>query len=185
MRSLVVQMAVSLDGIVDGPRSVTSDPDPEVDQWLIEPVRHAGAHLMGRVTYFGMAAYWPTDTSAFAEPMNTIPKVVFSTTLEQADWAGTQIARGDVSEEIAALKQQPGGDLFAYGGPTFVNGLIRRDLVDLYRLLVKPGAVGTGTHLFDDLPATVNLELLDVTRFPSGCLGIEYKPRAAGTADPG
>lgn len=86
---------------------------------------------MGRITYVGMAAHWPTATDDFAGPMNTIPKIVFSQTLDRADWVETRIARGDLTDEITALKQQSGGDLIAHGGATFVQELSRRGLVDL------------------------------------------------------
>jgi hypothetical protein len=76
----------------------------------------AGAHLMGRVTYEEMAAFWPTSTSDYARSMNEIPKVVFSKTLKQAGWAETRIAGGDLREEIGRLKREPGNDLIAYGG---------------------------------------------------------------------
>ena len=77
------------------------------------------------------------------------------------------------------MKQQPGGDIIAHGGPTFVQELSRRGLVDLYRLLILPGAVGGGAPLFKDLTATINLELLDAQLFPSGAIGVVYRPRTA------
>jgi dihydrofolate reductase len=177
VRKLVLQMGVSLDGFVAGPRHVTSPPDDEVDNWKIESLHDAGAHLMGRVTYLEMAAHWPTATDNFAAPMNDIPKVVFSKSLEKATWAGTRIARGDLTGEINTLKQQPGGDLIAHGGPTFVQELSRRGLVDLYRLLILPGAVGGGAGPFGELSDTINLELLETTPFPSGAIGVVYRPR--------
>jgi dihydrofolate reductase len=172
-------MGVSLDGIVAGPRSVTAPQDDQADRWKIEALRDAGTHIMGRVTYLEMAAHWPSATDGFAAPMNNIPKVVFSKTLDKADWAESQIARGDITQEITALKHQPGGDIIAHGGPTFVQELSRRGLVDVYRLLVMPGAVGTGSPLFKDLPDTINLELLDAKTFPSGAIGLIYQPRDA------
>jgi dihydrofolate reductase len=74
---------------------------------------------MGRVTYEEMASFWPTSTSDYARPMNEIPKVVFSKTLQHADWPETRIARGELGEEIERLKREPGNDLIAYGGATF------------------------------------------------------------------
>jgi dihydrofolate reductase len=173
----MLQMGVSLDGYVAGPRHVTASPDDEADNWKIETLPNAGAHLMGRVTYLEMAAHWPTATDKFAAPMNDIPKVVFSKSLEEATWAGTRIARGDLTDEITTLKQQPGGDLIAHGGTTFVQDLSRRGLVDLYRLLILPGAVGGGGALFGELSDTIDLELLEARPFPSGAIGVVYRPR--------
>jgi dihydrofolate reductase len=87
---------------------------------------------------------WPTSTSDYAWPMNEIPKVVFSRTLERADWPETRIARGDLSEEIGRLKREPGNDLIAYGGATLDQAPSRLGLVDEYRLMVQPAALGAG-----------------------------------------
>jgi dihydrofolate reductase len=99
---------------------------------------------MGRVTYEEMAAFWPTSTSDYARPMNEIPKVVFSKTLDHADWAETRIAREDLREEIERLKREPGNDLIAYGGARFDQALSRLGLVDEYRLMIQPAALGAG-----------------------------------------
>jgi dihydrofolate reductase len=104
--------------------------------------------------------------------------VAFSKTLDKADWPEAEVARGDITEEITALKQQPGGDLVAHDGPTFVHELSRRGIVDLYRLVVQPGAVGLGSPFFKDLADTIDLELLDARPFPSGAIGlVVYQPR--------
>src|SRR5205085_8427926 len=123
MRRLILQTSVSIDGYVaalDGshPWSEGSEEDEAFKRWILDSVWAAGAHLMGRVTYEEMAAYWPTSTSEYAPPMNEIPKVVFSRTLERADWPETRIARGDLRDEIGRLKREPGNDVIAYGGAT-------------------------------------------------------------------
>jgi len=176
-------MGVSLDGIVAIPRGDGSVPvmegqwglppeDPELTKRKLEWVRAAGAHLMGRVTYEAMAAYWPTSTHAYAAPMNDIPKIVFSKTLERADWRDTQIFRGDLAEEIARLKRDPGKDLLAHGGATFAQSLARHDLIDEYRLITHPVAVGSGLPIFKDLPVPLRLELVDATAFGSANLRV-------------
>ena len=120
MRQLALQMSVTLDGYVAGPGGELDwdlpAEQPEVQAWKVASVRHAGTYIMGRITYEEMAAYWPTASNVYAAPMNSIPKVVFSKTLPTAEWAGSRIARGDLAEEIAALKREPGGDTIAYGG---------------------------------------------------------------------
>src|SRR5713101_5772117 len=160
MRRLILQMGVSIDGYVaalDGSHPWGyADPDEGVKRWILDSVWGAGAHLMGRVTYEAMAAFWPTSTSEYARPMNEIPKVVFSRTLECADRPETRIARGDLSEEIGSLKREAGNDLIAYGGATLDQGLSRLGLVDEYRLMVQPAALGAGLPLFKDLPAPLH-----------------------------
>jgi dihydrofolate reductase len=132
---------------------------------------------MGRVTYEEMASAWPTSTSDFAQPMNEIPKVVFSKTLQHADWAETRIASGDLTEEIGRLKSDPGNDLIAYGGAGFDQALTRLGLVDEYRLMVQPAALGAGLPLFKDLPAPLQLELVEATTYPTGLAIHIYRPR--------
>ena len=104
--------------------------------------------MMGRVTYEQMAAFWPTAATAYAASMNELPKVVFSSILRHASWAPTRIARGPLDEEIAELKQEPGGEIVAHGGGAFVQALSVRGLIDIYRLIIHPVALGTGLPLF-------------------------------------
>ena len=134
-----------------------------IKRWVLDSVWAAGAHLMGRVTYEEMASFWPTSTSEYARPMNEIPKVVFSKTLQKADWPETRIAGGDLAEEIGRLKREPGNDLIAYGGAIFDQALTRLGLVDEYRLMIQPAALGAGLPLFKDLPAPLHLELVEAT----------------------
>jgi dihydrofolate reductase len=182
-RRLVLQMGVSLDGIVAIPRGDGSMPvmegewglppeDPELTKLKLAWVREAGAHLMGRVTYEEMAAYWPTSTHAYAAAMNEIPKIVFSSTLERADWHDSQIARGDPAEEISRLKREPGKDLVAHGGATFAQSLARNDLIDEYRLITHPIAVGCGAPMFKDLQTPLRMELVDAKQFANATLTV-------------
>ena len=102
---------------------------------------------------------------------------MFSKTLERADWAETTIVRGDLAEEIARLKREPGNDLIAYGGATFDQGLTRLGLIDEYRLMIRPAALGDGLALFKDLPAPLHLELVEATTYASGLAVHVYRPR--------
>jgi len=106
-------MSVSVDGFVAGPHGhagALPEPD-ELKRWKLDRVRRAGTHIMGRVTDEELAAHWPTSTDDYAAPMNEIPKVVFSKTLDKATWAESSIARGELEDEIAALRRQPGGEI--------------------------------------------------------------------------
>ena len=134
------------------------------------------------MTYEEMAAFWPTSDSEYARPMNEIPKVVFSKTLQQADWAETRIARGDLGEEIGSLKREPGNDLIAYGGATLDQALSRLGLVDEYRLMIQPAALGAGLPLFKDLSAPLQLELVEASTYPTGLAIHVYRPRSSPAA---
>jgi dihydrofolate reductase len=135
---------------------------------------------MGRVTYEEMAGYWPTSTDEYAAPMNEIPKVVFSKALDEATWAGSSIARGDIADEIATLRRQPGGEIIAWGGANFAQSLSRAGLVDEYVLVIQPVAFGSGLPLFADLPDALRLELIEAKTFDSTVLHI-YEPSDRAT----
>jgi len=189
MRRLILQTSISVDGYVAAldkshPWSEGSEEDEAFKRWILDSVWAAGAHLMGRVTYEEMAAFWPTSTSEYAPPMNEIPKVVFSKSLEHADWPETRIASGELSDEIARLKGEPGKDLIAYGGARFDQALTRLGLVDEYRLMIQPAALGAGLQLFKDLPAPLHLELVEATTYATGVAIHVYRPRSIPAAQP-
>jgi len=126
-----------------------------------------------------VAAFWPTSKSEYARLMNEIPKVVFSNTLRHVDWPETRIAPGDLSEEIRRLKREPGHDLIAHGGAAFAQALSRLGLVDEYRLVIQPAALGAGLPLFKDLAAPLHLELIEATTYPTGVAIHVYRPRSS------
>jgi dihydrofolate reductase len=181
MRRLILRMSVSIDGFVAALNGAHDwgyqNEDAAAREWKLDSLRRAGAHLMGSVTYKEMAAVWPTSSSAYAAPMNDIPKVVFSKTLKTADWAETRIARGDLVEEVDRLKREPGNDLIAHGGATFAQALSREGLVDEYRLIIQPVALGTGLPLFKDLPGSLYLDLIEARTFASGAICHVYQLR--------
>jgi dihydrofolate reductase len=183
MRRVVLQMSVTLDGYVAGPGGAGDwglpAEDPGVRAWKVAALRQTGTHIMGRVTYEQMAAYWPTAAGDYAEFMNRLPKVVFSTTLPAAEWASSRIARGDLAGEIAALKAEPGGDIMAHGGAAFVQALSRLGLIDAYHLIIHPVALGNGLPLFKDLASPLRLDLTEARRFPGGTVIHVYQPITA------
>ncbi len=149
--------------------------------WKVASLGQVGTHIMGRVTYEQMARHWPTATGEYAEFMNTLPKVVFSKTLSSASWTGSRIAHGDLAEEMAALKNEPGGEIMAHGGAAFVQALSRLGLIDEYRLVILPVALGNGLPLFKDLDKPLRLHLAEATSFPDGTVIHVYQPIATGT----
>jgi len=197
-RRVVLQMGMSLDGFVAGSPNGKGAPiavfarsasqPAEFDPWGLPPeapeltsrkldwLRAAGAHLMGRATYEQMAAFWPSAVDDYAAPMNEIPKVVFSTTLERADWPETRIARGDLAEEMARLKQEPGSDVVVHGGARFAQSLSRLGLIDEYRLVVHPIALSDGLPLFSELDEPLHLTLIEAQTFEGGAALHVYRP---------
>lgn len=181
MREVVLYMSMSLDGFVASDREHpgVAIADAEVKQWKLEQISRAGAHLMGRITYEEMSAYWPESQDAYAAPMNDIPKVVFSTTLDNAEatWPDTRVARGDLATEITAIKAEPGADVIVWGGAGFAGALAAENLIDEYRLLVQPLVLGRGQALFDQLSTSRHLDLVVSTPFPSGIIVQIYRPK--------
>jgi dihydrofolate reductase len=179
---VIVEMSISLDGFVAPARGAPDHrslpEDPALKQIKLDWLRQAGTHAMGRVTYNEMAAYWPTSTDEYAAPMNDLPKVVFSKTLESADWNDSRVARGDLAEEISALRREPGGDIVAWGGASFVQAISRQGLVDEYRLVINPVALGNGLPLFKDLSGPIELQLVQATTFANGAALHIYQPTA-------
>jgi dihydrofolate reductase len=186
MRNVVLIMTASVDGFVVAPQGHAGGlPEPdELQRWKLDRIRQAGTHIMGRVTYQEMASVWPTATGEYAAPMNDIPKVVFSRTLTEAAWPESTIARGDLAEEIAALKAQPGGEIIAWGGAGFVQALSRANLIDQYAIVVQPVVYGGGKPIFSDLRDALHLRLLGTTTYSSGTMLHLYEPRGWG-ADEG
>jgi dihydrofolate reductase len=180
MRKLILGYYVSVDGksadFDNGIREVMmSINDDEQERYFVDGLSEAGAFLMGRKSWDAMAGFWPTSDHPSAKAMNEIPKVVFSHTLTNADaWPVTQIASGDLAEEIARLKAEPGKDLVAAGGTEFMHSLISLGLADEYRLWVLPAVTGKGAALFPELDTVQNLRLLKSTAFPSGVLELRY-----------
>jgi dihydrofolate reductase len=180
MRQLILQMGVTVDGYVSG-KGGEGDwglpPEhPDVRAWKVASLGKVGTHIMGRVTYEEMASYWPSETGDYADFMNRLPKVVFSRTLPAADWPGTRIASGDLAGEVAALKNESGGEIMVHGGAAFVQALSQQGLIDEYRLVVMPVALGGGLPLFKDLPRPLRVDLAEARSFPDGTAIHVYQP---------
>jgi dihydrofolate reductase len=180
MRDVVLYMSMSLDGFVSSDRQhpgVAVPEGAELKQWKLDHIRKAGAHLMGRVTYQEMSSFWPQSDDAYAAPMNDIPKVVFSKTLSDAEatWSATRVARGDLKTEIAAIRAEPGPDVIVWGGGRLAGALAADNLIDEYRLLVQPLVLGRGQALFEQLPESRNLDLVETMPFPSGIVVHVYR----------
>jgi dihydrofolate reductase len=189
MRKLILRMAMSLDGFVAGPNGemdwLMRLRGEDSSAWVLDTLCQAGLHAMGSRTYRGMASYWPAATDPMAAPMNEIPKVVFTRQAsfdphaECGSWQSAQIANGDLTDEVQKLKAEAGNDILAHGGSSFARSLIQHGLVDEYRLLISPIALGTGLPLFADLERPLELRLVDTTVFRSGAVAHVYRPAGA------
>jgi dihydrofolate reductase len=186
MKKIVLIMSVSVDGFMEGP-------ERQIDWHLVDEELHShfnellgamSAFLGGRVTHELMAGFWPTadtDPSSpaamveFARIWRDMPKIVFSRTLERADW-NTTVVRDVVVEEIMELKAQPGGDL-ALGGADLAQAFMRHDLIDEYRLYVHPVVIGRGKRLFQPSDTKIDLQLAETRAFGNGVVLLRYQRR--------
>lgn len=180
MRQVILQFWISLDGFSCDPFSqrpalMEEVDDPACDAYFLDRIGQAGTHIMGRNTYQDMARFWPEASDHPVAPaMNNTPKVVFSKTLRSAAWPESRIASGDIVEEIAKLKAEPGGEILSHGGIAFQQSLARLDLVDEYRLWVVPAAVGEGAPLFTGLDRPLKLRPVTSRVFRCGLAELVY-----------
>ena len=175
MRKLKLAMYVALDGVVEGPVWTAPFWNDELSQLQADYLFSSDALVLGRVTYEGFAASWPSmeeSTGDFGRKMNSMPKFVASRTLTDAEW-NASIIEGDVAAEVARLKEQDGGDLLIYGSGTLVDELTRLALIDEYRLIVYPVLVGSGKKLFETVPETT-LRLVESTVTEPGVAVLTY-----------
>jgi dihydrofolate reductase len=183
VRRLSSLLVSTLDGFYEGPNQEFDWPnaDEEFNEFGIEQLDDTDVLLFGRVTYEGMAAYWPSegarqDDPKVAELMNSLPKLVVSTTLASADWHNARLVRDNVAEELTKLKQQPGKGLAVLGSPTLTVSLIGMGLLDELRVLVNPVGLGAGRSLFRSADRRLRLELLQTRTFRSGNVLLTYRP---------
>jgi dihydrofolate reductase len=174
---------VSLDGFFEGQdREIDWHmADEEFNQFAIDQFNSLETILFGRVTYQLMANFWPSPTALAEDPvvanlMNSTSKIVFSNTLQKADWNNTRLVSGDADREIIQLKEQSGKDMIIFGSGSLVSSLMRLGLIDEYRLIVNPVVLGSGRPLFTGLKERLHLKLLNALTFKSGNVVLSYQP---------
>jgi dihydrofolate reductase len=183
-RKLIVFMMISVDGYYEAPGHNIDwhTVDADFNVFAIEQIQSVDTLIFGRMTYEGMAAYWPTPEAMQNDPevtsyMNATQKIVISNSLETAGWANTRLIKGDVAAaELTKLKQQPGKDLIILGSGDLVVSLAEQGLMDEYRLMVAPVVLGAGKSLFTGLSQQIRLELIKSTTFKSGNVLLYYRP---------
>jgi dihydrofolate reductase len=187
MSKIVVTEFVSLDGVMEAPGggedykhagwTFEIDRGEEGDRFKLDELVEAEAQLLGRVTYEGFAAAWPTmeDEAGFAEKMNAMPKYVVSSTLQEASWSNSTILRGELADEMAKLHREIDGVILVAGSARLVQGLLEHDLVDELRLMVFPVLLGEGKRLFGDVTEKKRLNLVDSKTLGAGIALLTYE----------
>ena len=168
---IVVTEFISLDGVIEDPGgsedfkyggwSFEISRGEEGDKFKLDEALSADALLLGRVTYEGFAAAWPTRDGEFADKFNSMPKYVVSSTLENPEWNNSTVLKGDLAQAVAKLKRDQDGDIVVHGSARLVRALVDNDLVDELRLMVFPVLLGSGKRLFDETSAKKPLRLVD------------------------
>jgi dihydrofolate reductase len=179
VRKVIESTLVSLDGVIGDPQIWADDYfDDEATALAHQQLLVSDAMLMGRRTYEIFAATWPAYTSDYANRMNNIPKYVFSSTLDAAEWTNSLIVSGDPGDAIAELKPQGDGDLVMYGHGPLARALLERHLLDELRLWIHPLLVGRGTLLFREGESGA-LNLTATQTLASGVVILTYEPTRA------
>ena len=181
VRKVIVSTMTTLNAIMENPQNWSFDyVNDEFMKYAADQLFASDTLIMGRVTYEGFAAAWSSraGADAFADRMNSLPKVVASRTLKAPLTWNATLLQGDVAAEVAKLKQQPGQDILQYGCGELTHTLIQHGLVDELRFLIYPVAVGTGGRVFESI-ARINMKLLEVKSFSTGVLVAHYQPLIA------
>ena len=183
MRKLLVFNLVSLDGYFEGTNRDISwhNVDKEFNDYAHDMLDSADLLLFGRVTYELMARFWPSSEALRDDPetarrMNALSKIVFSRTLDKALWNNTRLVKERMAEEIERSKQQPGRDIVLLGSGDIMTQLAGRGLIDEYRLMVNPVALGSGRPLFRGLKEALKLKLVKTRTFGNGNVLLYYQP---------
>lgn len=194
MGRIVVTEFISLDGIVEDPGGAEDFKHSgwsfqidrgKGDAFKLEETLATDAVLLGRVTYEGFAKAWPSRDGEFADKLNSIPKYIVSSTLEQPEWNNSTVLDGDLASNVATLKEQYDGDIVVHGSAQLAQGLLEQDLVDELHLMVFPVLLGTGKRLFGNTSDMKRLDLVDTKTVGDGVLILTYARPAEANNDKG
>jgi dihydrofolate reductase len=183
---IVVTEFVSLDGVLEDPGGSESfkyggwsfeiSRGEEGDKFKLDETMATDALLLGRRTYEGFAAAWPSREGEFADKFNSMPKYVVSSTLTDPDWNNSRVLSGDLTEEVARVKAEHDGDIVVHGSAQLAQGLLENDLVDEVRLMVYPVVLGSGKRLFGETSDKKPLRLVDSKVVGDGVAILTYEP---------
>ena len=182
MRTVKLQMQVSIDGYCAGPQGemdwMTWNWDDELKEYVSALTKPVDTILLGRKLASGFIPHWAQvaenredPSHSFGKVMHETKKVVFSKTLGDTEWKNTVLAKDDLTEEVKRLQTKPGGDIIVYGGSLFVSNLIRENLIDKYYLFVNPATLGSGLPVFTNRKA---MKLAEARSFSCGIVVLEY-----------
>jgi dihydrofolate reductase len=184
MARIIITEFVSLDGVMEGPGgdndfvrgawSFEFDRGDEGDQFKVEETMGADALLLGRSTYEGFAAAWPSREGEFADHFNNMRKYVVSSTLENPEWTNTTVLSGGI-EDVARLREEADGDILLSGSAQLAKAVVEADLVDELRLMVFPVVLGTGIRLFGETSEAKKLKLTRSDTAGDGVLLLVYE----------
>ena len=185
MGRIVVTEFVSLDGVMEDPGGAEGYEHGgwtfafdrgEGDDFKLQEALDTEALLLGRTTYEGFAAAWPSREGEFADKFNRMPKYVVSSTLKQPDWNNSTVLEGDLAEDVARLSSSVGGNIVVHGSAQLVQALIERELLDELRLMVFPVLLGSGKRLFGETSDTRPLRLTSSKSVGEGIVILTYEP---------
>ncbi|RBL91801.1 dihydrofolate reductase family protein [Chitinophaga flava] len=184
MRKVIFQMMISLDGYFEAsedPKLGWHTVDQEFSDYSVELLKEAGTLIFGRTTYEMMYDFWPSAIAREKEPvvaekMNTLPKIVFSRTLEKADWHNTVLIKNNLTEEISRLKQEDGNAIIILGSSNLAVSFLELNLLDELRVIISPTILGSGKTVFAGISDKHSLKLLQVKVMGSGNVLLYYEP---------
>jgi dihydrofolate reductase len=185
MGKIVITENVSLDGVIEDPTGVEglsvggwfweTDRGEDGEQFTLDKTLRTEALLLGRRSYEFFAATWPSRAGELADRMNSLPKYVVSSTLEDPDWNNSTLLTGEVVDAISRLKQELDGEIVVLGSPQLARTLIERDLVDELRLMVYPVVLGAGARLFGETSEKKFMRLVDTRTVGDGIAILTYE----------
>jgi dihydrofolate reductase len=188
MGRIVVTEFVSLDGVIEDPGgsedfkyggwSFEIERGDEGDRFKLDEAMNSDALLLGRRTYEGFAAAWPSRDGEFADKFNNMPKYVVSSTLKDPEWNNSKVLDGDLAGEVSKLRDEVDGDIVVHGSAQLVQGLVENGLVDELRLMVFPVVLGAGKRLFGETSERQRLRLSDSKTVGDGVQILTYEPAA-------
>jgi dihydrofolate reductase len=182
VRNVVASTYMTLDGVFEEPSWSAPYWSDDAQRFARDQLWASDALLLGRVTYEGFAAHWPTEEwiereGEFAERMNSYPKYVASRSLsEPLEWNNSHLLDGDEADAVRKLKEEPGKDILMYSSVGLMHALMEDDLIDNYRIWVHPLVLGSGRRLFNEGIDKTELTLVDTTTLPNGVVVLDYQP---------
>ena len=184
-RKLKLQVQMTVDGFVGKGNGeldwMNMNWDNKIMNYVNELTDSVDTILLGRKMTEGFMSYWTnvkpdSPEYPFARKMVDKQKFVFTKTLDKSNWINTKLAKGNLTEEVNNLKQQPGKGIIVYGGATFVSSLIKNNLIDEYHLFINPSAIGKGLSIFNELNKNFGLKLVKSLAFDCGIVMNYYEP---------